>query len=51
MRIEYGKLSQKTGPLSWMNRLGWFVLLWLGGVSVVGIGAELLKVIIFGKHT
>lgn len=28
MRIEYGKPDQKTGPVAWMKRVGWFVLFW-----------------------
>ncbi|MFT9296995.1 MAG: DUF2474 domain-containing protein [Gluconobacter sp.] len=50
MRIEYGKPNQKTGTAAWMKRVGWFVLFWLSGVLVVGVGAELLKRIIFGGH-
>ena len=50
MGIEYGKPNQKTGTVDWMKREGGFVLFWLSGVRVVGVGAELLKRVILGGH-
>jgi len=54
MKIEYGKPVIRTGPLAglrmWLEKVGWFIAFWVAGVVGVGVGAELLKKIIFGGH-
>ncbi|MBR0559051.1 DUF2474 domain-containing protein [Neokomagataea anthophila] len=51
MKIEYGSPTEGKGFFSWLKRVGWLLVFWIGGVVVVSCTAELLKKIIFsGMH-
>lgn len=41
--------EEYTGSPTVIGRILWFVGLWAAGVLTVGVGAELLKAVIFGR--